>query len=43
MFGVVITPVHFGRSLFCYSKFNFLYIEDKGETNLITKNSHSNL
>ena len=23
MFGVVISPVHFGRSLFCHSNFNF--------------------
>ena len=23
MFGVVISPVYFGRGLFCYSDFNF--------------------
>ena len=35
MFGVVISPVHFGRRLFCYSHFNFSYTDDKEETNLI--------
>ena len=29
MFGVVISPVNFGRGLFCYSNFNFFYIDDK--------------
>ena len=37
MFGVVISPVHFGRSLFYYSNFNFFYIDDKEETNLIAR------
>ena len=31
MFGVVISPVHFFRGLFCYSNFNFFYIDDKKE------------
>ena len=26
--GVVILPVHFGQGLFCYSTFNFFYIDD---------------
>ena len=43
MFGVEISPVHLGRDLFCYSNFNFLYIDDKEETNLITRSSRSNL
>ena len=43
MLGVVILPVHFGRGLFCYSDFNFFYIDDTGETNFIAKDSHSNL
>ena len=43
MLGVVISPVLFGWGLFCYSDFNFLYIYDKEETNLITRSSHSNL
>ena len=42
-FGVVISAAHFGRGLFCYSNFSFLYIDDKEETNLITTSSHSNL
>ena len=29
MFGVVISPVHFGRGLFCYSNFSFFYIDKK--------------
>ena len=35
MIGIVILRVHFGRSLFCNSSFNFFYIDDKEETNLI--------
>ena len=42
MFGVVISPLHFSRCLFCYSNVNYLYIEDKEETNLIARSSHSN-
>ena len=34
--------VHFGQGLFCYSNFNFSYIDDKKETNLIAKGSHMN-
>ena len=41
MSGVVILPVHFGRGFFCYSNFNFFYIDDKEETNLIARSSHS--
>ena len=37
MFGVVISPVHFGRGLFCHSNFNFSYTDDKEETNLIVR------
>ena len=29
MFGIVISPVHFGRGLFWYSNFIFFYIDDK--------------
>ena len=43
MFGVVISPVHFGRGLFCHSNFNFFYIDEKEETIFITRSSHSNL
>ena len=43
MFGVVILPVHFRRGLFCCSNFNFFYIDDKIETSLIARSSHSNL
>ena len=43
MFGVVISPVHFGRGLFCYSDFDFFYIDDKEEANLIARSSYSNL
>ena len=43
MVEVVISPVHFGRGLFCYSNFIFFYIDDKKETNLIARSSHSNL
>ena len=32
MFEEVISPVHFGRCLSCYSNFNFFYTDDK-ETN----------
>ena len=42
MFRVVISPVHFGRGLFCYSNFNFSYTDDKEETNLIARSGHSN-
>ena len=28
MFGVVISLVHFGRGLFCYSNFIFFYIDN---------------
>ena len=38
MFGVMISPVHFVRGLFCYSNFNFFYVYDKEETNF--RNSH---
>ena len=34
MFGVKISPVHFGRGLFYYSNFYFFSIDDKEETNL---------
>ena len=43
MSGVVILPMHFGRGLLCYSNFDFFYIGDKEETNLIHRSSHSNL
>ena len=43
MFGLVISPVHFGRGLFCCSNFNVFYIDDKNETNLIGRSSPSNL
>ena len=43
VFGLVISPVHFGRGLFCCSYFNFLYINDKEEVNLIDRSSHLNL
>ena len=43
MFEGVISSLHFGRGLFCYSNFNFFYIDDKEETNLIFRSSHSNL
>ena len=43
MSGVVISPVHSDRDLFCYSNFNFFHIDDKEETNLIARNSHLNL
>ena len=39
MFGVVISHVHFGRGLFSYSNFNFFYIDDKEETNLISRSN----
>ena len=42
MFAVVIPSVHFGRGLFCHSNFNFFYIDDKEETNLIARSNHSN-
>ena len=29
MLGVVISPGHFGWGLFCYSNFNFYYIDDE--------------
>ena len=29
MLGVAISPVNFGRGLFCYSNFIFFYIDDK--------------
>ena len=40
MCGVMISPAHFGRDLFCYSSFNFFYIDNKEETNLIARSSH---
>ena len=43
MFGVVISPVNFGRGLLFYSNFNFFYIDGKEETNLIASSNHSNL
>ena len=43
MFGVENLPVHLGWGFFRYHNFNFLYIDDKEETNLITRSSHSNL
>ena len=36
MFGEVISPVHFGRGLFCYSNSNFFYIDNKEKTNLVS-------
>ena len=32
MFEVLISHSHFGRGLFCYSNFNFFYIDDEEET-----------
>ena len=43
MFGVVISPVHFGRGLLCYSNFNNFYIYGGEETNWIARNNHPNL
>ena len=43
MFEMVISPVHFGRGLFCYSNFNSFYVDDKEETNLIARSNHLNL
>ena len=43
MFGVVISPVHFGRCLFCYSSFNFFEIDNKEKTSWIARRSHPNL
>ena len=43
MFGVVISPVHFGRCLFCYSNFNFFEIDNKEKTSWIARRSHPNL
>ena len=43
MFGVKISPVHFGRGLFYYSNFYFFSIDDKEETNLVARSSHSYL
>ena len=43
MFGVVISPVLCGRGLFCHSNFNLFYTDDKEETKLIARSSHSNL
>ena len=43
MFGVVISPVQFGRGVFCYSNFSFFYIDDKEKTNLIARSSNLNL
>ena len=40
MCAVVNSPAHFGRDLFCYSSFNFFYIDNKEETNLIARSSH---
>ena len=34
MLGVGVSPVHFGRGLFCYS--NFFYIDYQEESNLLT-------
>ena len=42
MFGVVISPVEFGRGLFCSSILIFFYIDDKEKINLIARSSHSN-
>ena len=28
VFGVMISPVRFGLGLFCYSNFDFFYIDD---------------
>ena len=43
MFGVVILPEEFGRSLFCSFIFIFFYIDGKEKINLIARSSHSNL
>ena len=43
MFEVLVLPLQFGRGLFCYSSFSFFYIDNKVETNLIARSSHSNL
>ena len=43
MFDVVILPVHFLRSLFCYFDCVFFYINDEEETNLIARSSYLNL
>ena len=43
MVAVVTPPVHFDRGLFCCCSFNFCYIDDKEETNLIDRSSHSSL
>ena len=42
MFGVVFSPVHFGRGLFCYTNLNFFYFDNEIETNLIARSSHLN-
>ena len=34
MLGVVISPLHFGGDLFCYS--HFFYIDYQEESNLLT-------
>ena len=41
MFGVIFSSVHFGRRLLCYSNFDFFYIDEKEETNLIARSSGS--
>ena len=43
VFGIVISPLHIGQGLFSNSNFIFFYIEDKEETSLIVRSSHSNL
>ena len=43
MLEVVISPVRFGRGLFCYSNFNCFHIDDKKETNLWQKQSLESL
>ena len=43
MSEVVISPVQFGRGLFCYSNFIFFHIDDKEKANLIARISHLNL
>ena len=43
MFGVVISPVQFGRGLFCSSIFISFHIDNTEKINLIARSSHSNL
>ena len=42
MFAVVIMLLHFGRELFCYSNFIYLYINNKKEARLTATIIHSN-